>query len=84
MSATRLKLGSHHFRIAAVVVDEPDRLSGSFAAGPRVLLSQHALEGTGLLAPGSRATRRYPVPARPARAWQARRVTAKLPRSNAA
>lgn len=53
-----LKLGSRLFRIAAVVVDEPDRLSGSFAAGPRVLLSQQALESSGLLAPGSHATRR--------------------------
>ena len=41
-----------------MVEDEPDRLSGSFAAGPRVLISQEALDGTGLLAPGSRVTRR--------------------------
>jgi putative ABC transport system permease protein len=54
-----IKLGTRVFRIAAVVEDEPDRLSGSFAAGPRVLLSQAALDSTGLLAPGSHATRRY-------------------------
>jgi putative ABC transport system permease protein len=54
-----IKLGSHEFRIATAVQDEPDRLSGSFAAGPRVLLSQAALESTGLLAQGSHATRRY-------------------------
>jgi putative ABC transport system permease protein len=54
-----IKLGSQVFRIAAVVQDEPDRLSGSFAAGPRVLLSQAALDATGLVPPGSRATRRY-------------------------
>lgn len=54
-----IKLGTQLFRIAAVVVDEPDRLSGSFAAGPRILLSNEALDSTGLLAPGSRATRRY-------------------------
>ncbi len=54
-----IKLGSRIYRIAAAVIDEPDRLSGSFAAGPRVLLSQSALDATGLLAPGSRATRRY-------------------------
>lgn len=53
-----IKLGSRLFRIAAVVLDEPDRLSGSFAAGPRVLISQAALESSGLLAPGSHATRR--------------------------
>jgi putative ABC transport system permease protein len=54
----QIKLGDKLFRIAAVVVDEPDRLSGSFAAGPRVLLSQSSLEQTGLLQPGSRATQR--------------------------
>lgn len=54
-----IKLGNNIFRIAAVVTEEPDRLSGAFAAGPRVLLSQAALDSTGLLAPGSRATRRY-------------------------
>lgn len=53
-----IKLGSRLYRIAAVVLDEPDRLSGSFAAGPRVLLSQAALLASGLLAPGSHATRR--------------------------
>jgi len=54
-----IKLGAQQFTISSVVIDEPDRLSGSFAAGPRVLLSQAALDATGLLAPGSRATRRY-------------------------
>ncbi len=53
-----IKLGNSTFRIASVVTDEPDRLTGSFAAGPRVLISQQALNGTGLLAPGSRAVRR--------------------------
>jgi putative ABC transport system permease protein len=54
-----IKLGTQEFRIVSAVQDEPDRLSGSFAAGPRVLLSQSALEATGLVAPGSHATRRY-------------------------
>lgn len=53
-----IKLGDSTFRIATIVMDEPDRLTGTFAAGPRILISQHALAGTGLLAPGSRATRR--------------------------
>jgi putative ABC transport system permease protein len=53
-----IKLGDSTFRIASVVTDEPDRLTGTFAAGPRILISQHALQGTGLLAPGSRATDR--------------------------
>ncbi len=54
-----IKLGNRTFRIVATVVEEPDRLSGSFAAGPRILLSQAALESTGLLAPGAHASRRY-------------------------
>lgn len=53
-----IKLGNSILHIAAVVTDEPDRLTGTFAAGPRILISQHALAGTGLLAPGTRATRR--------------------------
>ena len=54
-----IKLGDSMMKIVAVVTDEPDRLSGMFAAGPRVLMSESALEKTGLLAPGSHATRRY-------------------------
>ena len=54
-----IKLGESTLRIAAAVVEEPDRLSGMFAAGPRVLLSQSALDRSGLLAQGSRASRRY-------------------------
>ena len=54
-----IKLGNGLYRIVAVVKNEPDRLSGSFAAGPRILLSQTALDDSGLVGFGSRATRRY-------------------------
>ncbi len=54
-----LKIGTQLFRIASVVVNEPDRLSGSFAAGPRVLISREGLDASGLLAPGSHAGQRY-------------------------
>ena len=54
-----LKVGGQQYRIAASVVNEPDRLSGNFAAGPRVLMTRDALESTGLLAPGNRATQRF-------------------------
>jgi putative ABC transport system permease protein len=53
-----LKLGGQTFRIAATVVNEPDRLSGNFEAGPRVLISREALDTTGLLGPGNHATER--------------------------
>ena len=63
----QLKLGDKIFTIASVVTNEPDRLSGSFAAGPRVLISREGLEATGLLAPGSHAGQRFlfkaPAPA---------------------
>ncbi len=54
-----LKLGNKIFRIASIVTNEPDRLSSSFAAGPRVLISREGLESSGLLAPGSHAGQRY-------------------------
>jgi len=54
-----LKIGKQAFRIASVVTNEPDRLSGSFASGPRVLISREGLEATGLLGPGSHAGQRY-------------------------
>ncbi|WP_260705041.1 ABC transporter permease [Edaphobacter flagellatus] len=54
-----LKIGNRIFRIAAVVVNEPDRLSGNFAAGPRVFISREGLDASGLLAPGSHAGQRY-------------------------
>lgn len=65
-----IKLGNSTFRIASVVTDEPDRLTGSFAAGPRILISQHALVGTGLFAPGTRATRRLLFKLRPTASGQ--------------
>jgi putative ABC transport system permease protein len=55
----QLKIGTQLFRIASVVVNEPDRLSGSFAAGPRVMISREGMEASGLLAPGSHAGQRY-------------------------
>lgn len=66
-----IKLGTQTFHIAATVIDEPDRLSGPFAAGPRILLSNVALDSTGLLAPGSRASRRYLFKLPPAKPGQA-------------
>ncbi len=55
----RITIGDATFTIAAVVASEPDRLSGAFAAGPRVLLTQTQLAATHLLAPGSRASQRF-------------------------
>jgi putative ABC transport system permease protein len=53
-----LRLGGRDFRIAAVLQQEPDRISAGAGMGPRVMISRDAMERTGLLAPGSRAARR--------------------------
>ncbi len=54
-----LRLGGHNFRIAARLVQEPDRITAGAGLGPRVLISRAALDSTNLLAPGSRAGERH-------------------------
>jgi len=56
-----LRLGGRNFRIAAALRQEPDRITAGAGLGPRVMISRAALERTGLLAPGSRATERLLV-----------------------
>jgi putative ABC transport system permease protein len=53
-----LRLGGRSFRIAAVLEQEPDRMTAGAGMGPRVMISRAALERTGLIAPGSRAGQR--------------------------
>ncbi len=48
-----MRIGNENFRIAAVLTNEPDRLSGGFSLGPRVIVSSTALARTGLIAVGS-------------------------------
>ncbi len=54
-----LKIGTRWFRIAAVILREPDRMNAGVGLGPRVMITRHALLETGLLGPGSRASERY-------------------------
>jgi putative ABC transport system permease protein len=54
----KLRLGGREFRIVAVLMQEPDRITAGTGLGPRVLISQAALARTGLIAPGSRASQR--------------------------
>jgi putative ABC transport system permease protein len=56
-----LRLGGRNFRIAAVLQQEPDRMTSGAGLGPRVMISQAALGRTGLLAPGSRVSERLQV-----------------------
>lgn len=55
----RLKIGQGDFRIAGVLKKEPDRASGAFSFGPRVLMSRASLDATRLIQPGSRVTHRH-------------------------
>jgi putative ABC transport system permease protein len=54
-----IRLGGQDYRVAASVVSEPDRMSGSLNIGPRLILSRDALDRTGLLSAGSRAAQRF-------------------------
>ncbi|MBI1356289.1 MAG: FtsX-like permease family protein [Acidobacteria bacterium] len=55
----RIRLGEATYRIAAVVTVEPDRMTGSFNVGPRLLMSRQALDRSELMQVGSRAAQRY-------------------------
>ena len=55
----RLRLGDAMFRLAAVVLVEPDRMTGTLNIGPRVIVSREGLERSRLIQPGSRAAQRY-------------------------
>jgi putative ABC transport system permease protein len=56
-----LRLGGLNFHIAAVLEQEPDRITSGAGLGPRVMISQEALKQTGLVAPGSRISERLLV-----------------------
>lgn len=54
-----LRLGGQQFRIAGVLLTEPDRLASGFGPGMRVMMSRQSLDRTGLMQPGSRASQRF-------------------------
>jgi len=54
-----LRIGGQDFRIAGVVVREPDRMTGSLNVGPRAMITREGLDRTGLISVGSRASERY-------------------------
>ena len=47
------RIGDAKFVLRAVLIKEPDRLAVEIGLGPRVLISQAALDATGLVQPGS-------------------------------
>lgn len=57
-AGSSVQLGSARLRVAAIVRREPDRMTGSLNVGSRVMLSTAAMERTGLMTFGARASRR--------------------------
>ncbi|MFD2740508.1 ABC transporter permease [Sulfitobacter aestuarii] len=53
------RLGTKSFRLSAVIKREPDSAASGFSLGPRTLLRRDALEGSGLLAPGTLFDSKY-------------------------
>ncbi|MDA7428131.1 drug:proton antiporter [Primorskyibacter aestuariivivens] len=47
------RLGSKDFTLSAVLTHEPDDAGGGFSLGPRTLVRTKALDGSGLLQPGT-------------------------------
>ncbi len=47
------RLGTQDFTLSAILVREPDDAGDGFGLGPRTIVKTTALEGSGLLAPGS-------------------------------
>ncbi|MDQ2091530.1 ABC transporter permease [Marimonas arenosa] len=52
-------LGGTEVRLSALLLREPDNATGGFGLGPRTLVATTALDGTGLLAPGTLYETRY-------------------------
>ncbi len=52
-TGSRFKLGVQEFRLAAVLVREPDSATGGFALGPRTMVLTEDLAASGLIGPGT-------------------------------
>ncbi len=57
----QIAVGKTRFRIADTIEMEPDKLSSGMTVGPRLLISQEALQDTGLIRPGSLVNYTYRV-----------------------
>jgi putative ABC transport system permease protein len=54
-----LRVGEREFKIAAMIVSEPDRMSASLNFGMRLMMSRAAFDSSGLEGIGSRGSQRY-------------------------
>lgn len=55
----QLRLGDKDFTFSAYLAREPDNGSGGFGFGPRIIVYRTALEGSGLLQPGTLFSSQY-------------------------
>jgi len=71
-----IQVGSAQLRIAAVLKSEPDRIGVGIDLGPRILITRRALERSGLIQFGSRASESflYRLPARGLELDEARNI----------
>ncbi|TCP44382.1 ABC transporter permease [Rhodovulum marinum] len=53
------RLGTAEYRLSAILTREPDGAGDGFGLGPRLLIRTEALEGSGLLAPGTLFETKY-------------------------
>ncbi len=56
-----LTLAGKRLQLRAVILNEPDRISGTFALGPRLMISNAGLDATGLVQRGSLVRHKYRV-----------------------
>jgi len=68
-----VKIGEALFELRSVLRQEPDRVTGGFTLGPRVLISEFAFRATGLIKPGSQINYNYRI-ALPAQATASRQA----------
>jgi putative ABC transport system permease protein len=78
-----IQVGSAHLRISAILKSEPDRIGVGVDLGPRILITRAALERSGLIQFGSRASESflYLLPAKGLTVDQARNfITSRIKR----
>lgn len=54
-----IQIGSAHYRIAAILKSEPDRIAFGINLGPRILITRKGLERSGLIQFGSRVSESF-------------------------
>ncbi|MFO0994084.1 MAG: ABC transporter permease [Hyphomicrobiales bacterium] len=57
----KIKIGTSEVVLRGLIANEPDRIADGIILGPRIILSDAALQETGLVQPGSLITWRYRV-----------------------